>query len=83
MSFVHDTLTVFRRQLRLSLRTPAWVVIALLQPILYLVLFAPLLTKLPAGTLSGSGRTTSLADFTRWLSACFRSRSGISMSRPV
>jgi ABC-2 type transport system permease protein len=54
MSFVRDTLTVFRRQLRLSLRTPAWVVIALLQPILYLVLFAPLLTKLPAGTLGGS-----------------------------
>jgi ABC-2 type transport system permease protein len=54
MTFVHDTLIVFRRQMRLSLRTPAWVIIALVQPILYLALFGPLLTKLPAGTLGGS-----------------------------
>jgi ABC-2 type transport system permease protein len=47
MSFIRDTLTVFRRQLRLSLRTPAWVIIALMQPILYLLLFGPLLTHLP------------------------------------
>jgi len=53
-SFVRDTLTVFQRQLRLSLRTPAWVVIALVQPILYLVLFGPLLANLPSGTLTGS-----------------------------
>ena len=65
MSFVHDTLTVFRRQLRLSLRNPAWVVIALLQPILYLALFGPLLTKLPAGTLGGgtSGGTANAYKF--------------------
>ncbi len=54
MTFVHDTLTVFKRQLRLSLRNPAWVVIALMQPILYLVLFAPLLTKLPVADLGGA-----------------------------
>ena len=54
MNFVHDTLTVFSRQLRISLRNPAWVVIALMQPILYLALFGPLLTHLPAGTLGGS-----------------------------
>jgi ABC-2 type transport system permease protein len=53
MTFIRDTLVVFRRQERLSLRNPAWVVIALLQPVLYLVLFAPLLTHLPAGTLTG------------------------------
>ncbi len=55
MTFVHDTLIVFRRQLRLSLRNPAWVIIALMQPILYLALFGPLLTKLPAGALGGAG----------------------------
>ena len=55
MSFIHDTLVVFRREMRLSLRNPAWVVIVLVQPVLYLVLFGPLLTKLPAGTLVGSG----------------------------
>ena len=54
MSFIHDTLVVFRRELRLSLRNPAWVVIVLVQPVLYLVLFGPLLTRLPAGTLGGS-----------------------------
>jgi ABC-2 type transport system permease protein len=53
MTFIRDTLVVFRRQERLSLRNPAWVVIALVQPVLYLVLFAPLLTHLPAGTLTG------------------------------
>ena len=53
MTFIHDTLVVFRRELRLSLRNPAWVVIALVQPVLYLVLFGPLLTKLPAGALGG------------------------------
>jgi ABC-2 type transport system permease protein len=61
MSFVHDTLIVFRRQLRLSLRNPAWVIIALIQPILYLALFAPLLTKLPATTFGGSGGTGGTA----------------------
>jgi ABC-2 type transport system permease protein len=54
MSFIRDTLVVFRREMRLSLRNPAWVVIVLVQPVLYLVLFGPLLTRLPAGTLGGS-----------------------------
>jgi ABC-2 type transport system permease protein len=54
MSFFHDTLTVFRRQWRLSMRNPAWVIIAVIQPVLYLVLFGPLLTKLPPGMLGGS-----------------------------
>jgi ABC-2 type transport system permease protein len=53
MSFIHDTLFVFRRQVRLILREPAFLTFALLQPILYLVLFAPLLTHLPVALLSG------------------------------
>jgi ABC-2 type transport system permease protein len=56
MSFIHDTLFIFRRQVRLVLRNPAFLTIGLLQPILYLVLFGPLLANLPAGSLSdGSG----------------------------
>src|SRR5205814_1760026 len=43
MSFIHDTMLVFRRQERLALRQPAWVIIGLTQPILYLALFGPLL----------------------------------------
>ena len=56
MSFIHDTLVVFRRELRLSLRNPAWVVIVLVQPVLYLVLFGPLLTRLPAGDAGRAGQ---------------------------
>ncbi|MCW2932957.1 MAG: type transporter [Actinomycetia bacterium] len=54
MPFVSDTLLVFRRQARLLLREPAYIVIAMIQPLLFLVLFGPLLTKLPAGTFGGS-----------------------------
>lgn len=41
--FLRDSLIVFRRQLRMNLRNPAWVVIGMLQPVLYLLLFGPLL----------------------------------------
>jgi ABC-2 type transport system permease protein len=51
MSFIRDTLMIFRRQERLALRNPAWVIIGLTQPILYLALMGPLLTKLPASSL--------------------------------
>jgi ABC-2 type transport system permease protein len=53
MSFARDTLLIFRRQLRLSLRNPAWVIIGLIQPILYLAFFGPLLKKVAGGGLSG------------------------------
>jgi ABC-2 type transport system permease protein len=66
MSFIHDTWFIFRRQVRLVLRNPAFVTIGLLQPILYLVLFGPLLTKLPAGTLSSGSGSGSVADAYRF-----------------
>ena len=44
--FWRDSFIVFRRQIRMNLRNPAWVVIGALQPVLYLVLFGPLLTPL-------------------------------------
>src|SRR3954454_14331628 len=43
METVRDTLLIFRRQLRLTLRNPVWVVIGLIQPFLYLAFFGPLL----------------------------------------
>jgi ABC-2 type transport system permease protein len=46
--FFRETWIVFWRQLRTSLRNPAWVIIGLMQPILYLVLFGPLLEPLAA-----------------------------------
>ncbi|MCW2754760.1 MAG: putative transport permease ycf38 [Marmoricola sp.] len=46
MRFVRECSIVFRRQLRMNLRNPAWVIIGLLQPVLYLLLFGPLLKPL-------------------------------------
>ena len=66
MSFIRDTMLVFRRQERLALRQPAWVIIGLTQPILYLVLFGPLLANLPAGSLSGGSGTGGTADAYRF-----------------
>jgi ABC-2 type transport system permease protein len=43
MSLARDTGVIFRRQFSLSLRNPAWTVIGLVQPILYLCFFGPLL----------------------------------------
>ena len=55
MAFIRDTLLVFRRQERLALRQPAWVIIGLMQPILYLALFGPLLKGLPGASLGSGG----------------------------
>jgi ABC-2 type transport system permease protein len=46
MTFARDSFIVFRRQLRMNLRNPVWVIIGLLQPVLYLLLFGPLLKPL-------------------------------------
>ena len=42
-SFWRESYVVFRRQLRMNLRNPAWVLIGIMQPVLYLFLFGPLL----------------------------------------
>jgi ABC-2 type transport system permease protein len=46
MTFFRESFIVFRRQLRMNLRNPAWVLIGLMQPVLYLFLFGPLLEPL-------------------------------------
>lgn len=56
-SFWHDTFVIFRRQFRLAVRNPAWVIIGLLQPVLYLVLFGPLLEPL-AGSIGAENAYT-------------------------
>jgi ABC-2 type transport system permease protein len=43
---MRESYIVFRRQLRMNLRNPAWVIIGMLQPVLYLLLFGPLLKPL-------------------------------------
>jgi ABC-2 type transport system permease protein len=48
MSFIRDCLLVFGRQMRLSLRNPAWLVIGLTQPAIYLAFLGPLLVRVAA-----------------------------------
>ena len=43
MKLFRDTWLIFQRYIGIFLRNPAWVIIGLIQPILYLLLFAPLL----------------------------------------
>jgi ABC-2 type transport system permease protein len=41
-----DTWLIFRRSVTLTLRNPVWIVMGLMQPILYLLLFGPLLNNI-------------------------------------
>ncbi len=45
-----DTWLIFRRDFALSVRNPAWLIIQIMQPVLYLVLFGPLMEKVVANT---------------------------------
>ena len=45
--FIQDAYLIFNRHLHRNLRNPAWVVIGLTQPILYLAFFGPLAIKMP------------------------------------
>ena len=46
MKTIRDTWLVFERSVWLTLRSPVWLFFGLMQPILYLVLFGPLLEKI-------------------------------------
>lgn len=59
MKLFRDTWLVFQRQITLVLRTPIWVPIGLAQPIVYLLLFAPMLKK--ALIITGGPDTYSYA----------------------
>jgi ABC-2 type transport system permease protein len=43
MTFARDTWLIFQRQMQLLLRNPVWVFVGIFQPVMYLLLFAPLL----------------------------------------
>jgi ABC-2 type transport system permease protein len=45
MRFLNETRIVFVRAMRLSLRNKVWLIIGLMQPLLYLALFGPLLKR--------------------------------------
>jgi ABC-2 type transport system permease protein len=46
---LRDAMITFRYQMRLLFREPVWIVVVMIQPLLYLALFAPLLDKLVQG----------------------------------
>jgi ABC-2 type transport system permease protein len=43
MKLLRDTWLIFQRQMLLLLRNPVWVIVGIIQPVFYLLLFAPLL----------------------------------------
>jgi len=45
-TFWRESFIIGRRQMRMNLRNPAWVLIGIFQPVLYLLLFGPLLRPL-------------------------------------
>ncbi len=55
MKTMRDTWLVFMRYLAIFLHNPVWVVIGVIQPTLYLILFAPLLESISAGPGFPSG----------------------------
>ena len=46
MRTLRDTWLIFQRSVTLTLRNPVWLIMGLLQPILYLLLFGPLLKSI-------------------------------------
>jgi ABC-2 type transport system permease protein len=47
MNFVRDTLLIFNSSVKETLRNPIWIIVGLTQPIMYLLLYAPLLANVP------------------------------------
>ncbi len=50
MRVFHDTWLVFRRSIGLTVRQPAWLIAGVMQPLIYLLLFGPLLNSLTSVT---------------------------------
>ena len=46
MRVFRDTWLIFERSMTLTLRNPVWLIMGLMQPILYLLLFGPLLKNI-------------------------------------
>lgn len=56
MNFVGDVRLIFTRQMRMAVRNPVWVIISLLQPIMFLVFFGPLFASVfNRGLVGGAG----------------------------
>ena len=76
--FWRETFIVFRRQIRMNLRNPAWVLIGMIQPVLYLVLFGPLLKPL-VGQFGAAPTTRTRS----WCPGCWCSSACSARSSPA
>lgn len=63
MSFIRDCLLIFKRQVNVALRNPAWVILGLSWPIIYLAFFGPLFGSLAAIHTPYMPRTNPYAFF--------------------
>ena len=78
MTFVRESSIVCRRQVRMNLRNPAWVFIGVMQPVLYLVLFGPLLKPI-VDTFPGRPTTPTPS----WCPVCWCSWACSARSSPA
>jgi ABC-2 type transport system permease protein len=60
MSVLHETWLFFLRKLRETLRQPVWIIVGLSTPLLYLALFAPLLSSYAGGPGFQSGNVLNV-----------------------
>lgn len=63
MKLLRDTFLVFQRQALLQLRQPVWVFVGVFQPVMYLLLFGPLLEPALSGPLGISTRAEAYRIF--------------------
>jgi ABC-2 type transport system permease protein len=54
MKLARDTWLVFIRQMTLILRNPVWIIVGIMQPLYFLLLFGPLLKKVPVAGVGGA-----------------------------
>lgn len=76
MRTLAETRLIFLRAMRLSLRNPIWVIIGLVQPLLYLALFGPLLERVVTAQSSRRvtpGRSSCPGYSSSWASSARRS----------
>ena len=70
MSLARDTWLIFGRYWLLFLRNPVWVIIGIVQPVFYLVLFAPLLKPLASvSSVTARPRHGQPAPSRRWFAS--------------
>ena len=84
MKLLRDTWLVFGRYFGLFIRNPVWVALGVLQPLLYLLLFAPLLKPVTAvrGFPAGGAYNVFLCPACWSSSACSAPQGSDSASSP-